>query len=209
MRHATLFAWILLLAGCASDDLPCSPGGEGLPPGEPVPEPVPGPTVPPDPGDFADPEAPHGYARVNGEVCVCDARDAERLGCTADRPPDNAPANTGPCDPDVYDPNSTINCGPAVSEEPEPQTPTICGELFWCCLRIRCENGATMHAADVPLCPKDRGYDSTRAGAWQAWQVHVKFELKALKIKNDCSCWIQEASCYHEPTGGVCFNYPN
>jgi hypothetical protein len=94
-------------------------------------------------------------------------------------------------------------------EMPDQQTPTICGNLYFCCLQIRCENGTKFNAPESPICPKQRGYDNTRSGAWTAWQVHVKVTLKEFKAKNGV-CWIQAASCYDSPVPpGVCGNYPN
>lgn len=107
MRYLILL--ISFLLACSTDDPPCSPGDEGLPPGEPPTSPAPGPTDP-GPGDFADP-APHGYSRnANGEVCVCDARDEQALGCVVERPSD-ATNFSDPCAPENYDPESWDNCG--------------------------------------------------------------------------------------------------
>jgi hypothetical protein len=206
MKNVWLFASVLTLAGCTSDDPPCTPGGEGLPPGEPVPGPVPTSPVPPGPGDYADPEAPHGYSRVNGEVCVCDARDAERLGCVAERPPDDE-RPTESCDPDVS--ASGYNCGPAPSDKPEPDGWGMCGRFWLCCHRIRCVNGALSTSYNMVICPTQWGQSSTRAGAWAAWKGAVAYQLAKMNKENSL-CWIQEASCYdHAHPSGICGNYPN
>ena len=139
----------------------------------------------------------YGYSRnPSGEVCECDAQD---MGCVREPPP---PMPVCGSDEDPGYGLCDWNHGTL------PETPTICGNVYWCCFSIRCEDGHKWDSYDNHICPKQRGQDDSRAGAWTAWRVHVKAELAEAK-KNHGVCWIREASCYDEPPGKTCGNYPN
>ena len=135
----------LLVVGCADKYPPCSvdvsgSSGEYVPPA-PTTEPNPDPPLPPgDPGPYgADDD--HGYSRSpdGTGICRCSAEDAEHNPCDVDPDAQEGTAPTsegekdGLCDLRFEQDPDCLPSGDAV-----PQTGSMCGEVFWCCVSIVC-----------------------------------------------------------------------
>jgi hypothetical protein len=207
-KHSVIVVCIAAALGaCEAEDYPpCSPGDEGVGGGGPG-------DVQAAVGVAASTGAygarsdgdEYGYSRnESGEVCACDARETEYLGCVPEPPPPLPSGDYPVCGSDE-DPGYGLcdwNNGTL------PETPTICGNVYWCCFSIRCEDGHKLDTYDHHIYAKLYGQDNTREGAWRAWQPYIKAGLKESKQEHGV-CWIREASCYDEPTNKLCGNYPN
>jgi hypothetical protein len=192
------------LLGCTDDYPPCTPGDGAGGSTTWVVSAGPGVTAASG-GDWAEPEEEHGYSRnASGEVCSCDAEDDAQRSCV-EAPPKKPSLPVCGSEADTGE----GFCMTPPGEMPDQQTQHQCGNVYWCCSSLRCENGAKLDTYDFPICGRDYGQDDTRAGAWKGYQGHLLFHFEQLKKENGL-CWIREASCYAKPTGvRICGNYPN
>lgn len=206
-----LFNVLGVSSGCADDYPACTPGDEGAGaggPGDPVV--IVGAAVGAG-GDYgAEEEGAHGYARnPAGEVCECDARDAERLGCV-DRPPNEKV--TEYCD-DADRNSATGECLPGTaSSEPQPQTPHLCGEVYWCCYTFEWLYG-TEQMWNIPICPSLSKQPNTRHAAYHIWLAKTVTKEAAKYYKNKELPPIHRTAqnCYSEPIDNAndCGWYPS
>lgn len=206
-RGGLLILSAVALVACSPPPPPCSTSDEGSDDIGPVPAPAPppGPGGPGTPDHSADADGDYGYSRTaEGEVCSCNARDAELRGCTTDPPPD--------CDPQRGYNIETGECAPPITDQPVQDSKHYCGDVFWCCYEFRCLSTDPKAKRDVPemfICPTMHGSaDKTRAGAWKIWDYsYLTPALKALQAEFG-DCWKRAGSCYETPPI-TCGNYPN
>lgn len=159
-----------------------------------------------------------GYKRLgDGQVCRCDMSDPL---CSREEPKvvsSDADCNVKePNDPDCIPQRDSvcINHDPldpdCQQHQPQPQTPSICGEVYWCCYVIECIEHATETAKDVMLCPKHYGWANTRYNALHLWvQNYVRPERVSMRKKHGTkACYILGANCREEPGAATCGFYP-
>jgi hypothetical protein len=225
--HPAMLSLLIASIGCSAEYPSCpvettEDGTQTEQGPEPSHDPAPGPEDPTTPtwpsGDgLADSE---GYQRLgDGQICRCDLSDPL---CSREEPTvrtSDAVCNVKePEDPDCRSGGVADGlCAFRVDGDPdcgEPQTPSICGNLYWCCLSVRCgeKDKPFWYQRDtknIPICPKRAKQPDTRAGAWAEWQKHLKYVMKDLHGSYGHNCWFQAASCYDEPNDLYCHNYPN
>jgi hypothetical protein len=202
-----MVALAVLVFGCGETYPSCpvdvsGSSGEYVPPA-PDPEPNPDPPVPPgEPGPFGA-DAEEGYRRLgDGQVCRCQLGS---LMCSAEEPTTSE-----------GDKGSEGKEGNGIDfRDADQQTPSICGNVYWCCMSLRCvnEDGTKyidkVDAMDVHICSKSYGQPDTKDGAYAAWQVRTNAELKVLQVKHGNVCAIYASSCYEDPHKPMaCGNYP-
>lgn len=196
------------------DDTPSEQGPE---PGH---DPAPGPDDPTTPtwpsGDgLADSE---GYRRLGGgQICRCDL--AEDPLCSRTEPTvrtSDAVCNVKePEDPDCLGgglPDGLCDFrNPGDPDCAIEQSPSLCGETFWCCYVIECVGHATKRIGDIPICPLQQGGKmSTRYIAYIIWRdTWVKLDRRALRKEYGTkACYVLELNCREKGGATTCGNYP-
>jgi hypothetical protein len=202
---------IMIVIGCSPDYPPCGThaadegggqteqGPEG--PREPDTDPPGTPEPWPSGGELADGE---GYRRMsNGEVCSCDLSSP---GCSREEPSATGAAD-GVCD--VRAVEGDPDCGPQWSYgqgDADEQTPSICGEVFWCCyLLVAFDTGGKVvkeaSMSNVMVCPAQYKMPETRASAWKIFEPQVDAQFYELMFSRpDINVVSKKASNCHQHT---------
>ena len=157
------------------------------------------------------------YKRLgDGQICRCNM-GADEL-CSRTEPV----VKTSDASCDLRNPEGDPDCAgwatpdgvcdlanPADVDCAQPSSPSICGEVFWCCYAVECVGYATRRITDFPICPSAYGHMGTRYMAFAIWSTSTRLYLK--KYKNDYgtkACYVIENNCRAKAGAGKCGNYP-
>ena len=157
-------------------------------------------------GELAEGE---GYRRSsNGDVCIC---STEEPGCSVTEPgePIVGVAGDNVCTVGVEaDPDCPTQY--SYTDDADAQTPSICGEVYWCCYRINCSGVLNFKLNDVMICPAQYKAQETRKSAFDIW--NTLYVIPAAKKLDDESasapCWVAESNCRAKAGAVECRNYP-